>query len=36
MNTGSLTQNAYFSFSGSEFFYFTVYFAYRQKASNCS
>ena len=36
MNTGSRTQKAYFGFSGSEYFYFTVYFAYQSKASNCS
>jgi|GEM_PF-4536822 len=36
MSTGSRTQKAYFSFTGSEYFYFTVYFAYQQKASICS
>jgi len=36
MNRVALPQNAYFGFTGSEYFYFTVYFAFRQKASGCS
>lgn len=34
MGTGK--RYGFFSFSGSEYFDFTVYFAYREKASACS